>query len=325
MTSSTAAPATTLRLGTRGSVLAKTQSQLIADELEKRNPGLTIELIVVRTSGDTITDRPLHELGGKGLFTKEIEIALLEERVDFAVHSFKDVPVTMPLVDQSGLSLVATPEREDASDVIVFPRAFDNPGENAGGLTRLRQGARVGTGSLRRRCQLLALRPDLRIEHIRGNIDTRLKKLANDEFDVIVLAYAGLHRAGMFDAGRMIVLSGDEMLPAPGQGALALQCRRDDQRTSDLLMGLNDPETSTCVAAERALVMALQGNCHSPIAALARVKGVQMSLSAAVGGRDGNPPVIRASAEGPVSSPQEVIRSVHEQLTAQGAAALLAP
>lgn len=332
MSESSPAATQTLRLGTRGSLLAKTQSQLIADDLEKRNPGLVIELVVVKTTGDAITDRPLHELGGKGLFTKEIELALLDNQVDFAVHSFKDVPVTMPLVDQSGLSLVCTPEREDASDVLVFPSATES--ENAtgadenpatGGLARLPHGARVGTGSLRRRCQLLALRPDLRIEEVRGNIDTRLKKLANDEFDAIVLAYAGLHRAGMFDAGRMIVLGDDEMLPAPGQGALALQCRRDDQCTIDLLIGLNDPETAACVAAERALVQALEGDCHSPIAARARVKGVQMTLSAAVGRRDGNPPVIRASAEGLASSPQEVIQSVYDQLAQQGVQSMLAP
>src|SRR5688500_6997466 len=173
---SSAAPPGTLRLGTRGSLLAKTQSRLIADELEERNPGLAVELIVVKTSDDAITDRPLHDLDGKGLFTKEIEVALLENRVDFAVHSFKDVPVTMPLVDQSGLSLVATPEREDPSDVVVSPRAFDDARDDRPALSRLREGARVGTGSLRRRCQLLARRPDLRIELIRGNIDTRLKK-----------------------------------------------------------------------------------------------------------------------------------------------------
>jgi hydroxymethylbilane synthase len=314
---------TTFRLGTRGSLLAKTQSQLIADELEKRNPGLVVELVVVKTSGDTITDRPLHDLGGKGLFTKEIEVALLENRVDFAVHSFKDVPVTMPLVDQSDLSLIATPEREDPSDVIVFPRAFDDGQDGESALSRLREGARVGTGSLRRRCQLLARRPDLRIELIRGNIDTRLKKLANDEFDAIVLAYAGLHRAGMYDAARMITLSDEEMVPAPGQGALALQCRRTDQRTAELLLGLNDPGAALCVAAERALVGALGGDCHSPIAARARVNGSRITLAAAVGARDGNPPVIRASAEGAISSPPKVIKAVFDQLASQGVEAML--
>lgn len=309
-----------LRLGTRGSVLAKTQSQLIADELEKRNPGLVVELVVVKTSGDAITDRPLHAFGGKGLFTKEIELALLDERVDFAVHSFKDVPVTMPLVDQSRLSIVATPKREDPSDVLVFPTARDQ----GGSIDQLLRGARIGTGSLRRRCQLLALRPDLQIELIRGNIDTRLKKLANDEFDAILLAYAGLHRAGMFDAGRMFMLGDDQMVPAPGQGALALQCRKDDVRTTELLMGLNDGETSACVAAERALVTALQGDCHSPIAAVARVKRNRLHLAAAVGARDGNPPVIRASADAPLKSPHAAIGAVFDELSRQGAQKLLA-
>jgi hydroxymethylbilane synthase len=318
--SSTAAPVTTLRLGTRGSVLAKTQSQLIADELEKRHHGLAVELVVVKTSGDAITDRPLHEHGGKGLFTKEIELALLDGRIDFAVHSFKDVPVTMPLVDQSELSIVATPEREDPSDVLVFPTAR----EDGGSIDQLSRGARVGTGSLRRRCQLLAIRPDLRIELIRGNIDTRLKKLANDEFDAIILAYAGLHRAGMFDAARMFTLGDDQMVPAPGQGALALQCRKDDRRTTDLLMELNDAETAACVAAERALVKELQGDCHSPIAAVARVKGRRMTLTAAVGARDGNPPVVRASADAPLKSPQEAIKKVFDELSRQGVQKLLA-
>ncbi len=247
------------------------------------------------------------------------------------MHSYKDVPVTMPLVDQSGLTLVSTPMREDASDVMVFPcasdledrpRAAGLPSE--GGIARLAQRARVGTGSMRRRCQLLAIRPDLRVELVRGNIDTRLRKLANDEFDAIVLAYAGLHRAGMFDAARMIALSDDEMLPAPGQGALALQCRRDDERTANVLRGINDAETSTCVTAERGLVTALQGDCHSPIGARARVRGDRIGLLAAVGARDGIPPVIRASAERPVSSPQEVVKSVFDQLAAQGVMALLA-
>jgi hydroxymethylbilane synthase len=323
MSASTSAVATTtLRLGTRGSLLAKTQSQLVADELEKRHPGLVVELVVVKTSGDAITDRPLHEHGGKGLFTKEIEIALLEGRVDFAVHSYKDVPVTMPLVDQSGLSLVSTPQREDPSDVIVFPATLGEESD-APGLARLRQGAKVGTGSLRRRAQLLAVRPDLQIELIRGNIDTRLKKLANDEFNAIILAYAGLHRAGLYDAGRMIVLSDDEILPAPGQGALALQCRKDDRRTSELLLELNDADTAASVTAERALVERLGGDCHSPIAALARVADGRISLAAAVGARDGNPPVVRASADAPAALPQEAVKAVFDSLRKQGVESLL--
>jgi hydroxymethylbilane synthase len=194
----------------------------------------------------------------------------------------------------------------------------------AGALHLLASGARVGTGSLRRRSQLLSLRPDLRVELIRGNIDTRLRKLANDEFDAIILAYAGLHRAGMFDAGRMFTLSAAEMLPSPGQGALALQCRKDDARTTQLLLGLNDEQTATCVAAERALVTALQGDCHSPIAALAQVKGMRLHLSAAVGARNGVPPVIRAAGDASLKSPQDAITAVFDALTAQGVEKLLA-
>ena len=171
---------------------------------------------------------------------------------------------------------------------------------------------------------MLAHRPDLRIELIRGNIDTRLRKLANDEFDAIVLAYAGLHRAGLFDAARMFTLTADEMLPAPGQGALALQCRKDDARTSKLLMELNDANTATCVAAERALVKELDGDCHSPIAALATVQKSKLTLAAAVGARDGNPPVIRATASAKLASPQEAVKAVFADLTRQGVKKLLA-
>src|SRR5687768_14549647 len=166
-----------LRLGTRGSLLARTQSQLVADDLMLRHPGLRVELVIVRTSGDRITDRPLHEFGGKGLFTKELEQALLAGEVDFAVHSFKDVPVTMPLVDTSGLTIAAVPAREDPRDVLVSRKAKR--------LADLPPGARVGTGSLRRACQIVHARPDVVIEPVRGNIDTRLRKLTEGHYDAI--------------------------------------------------------------------------------------------------------------------------------------------
>ena len=283
------APTTVLRLGTRGSLLARTQSQIVANAVEKAHPGVHVELVTIRTSGDRITDRPLHDVGGKGLFTKEIEQALLARDVDFAVHSFKDVPVTMPLVDETDLVVAAVPEREDVRDVLVA--------DGAATLDALRHGARVGTGSLRRRCQLLARRPDLRIEPIRGNIDSRVRKLRDKQFDAIVLAAAGVNRAGLFDHSCMSILDPDLVLPAPGQGALALQCRRDDNKTRALLALLNDADAAECVAAERALVAALDADCHSPVAALASVKEGVLRLEAAVGARDGDPPVRRASAE----------------------------
>lgn len=302
-----------LRLGTRGSVLALAQSRLVARSLEQAYPGLRVELVVVRTSGDEIADRPLHELGGKGLFTREIEQALLAGSVDLAVHSFKDLPVTMPLVDQSELIVAAVPPREDPRDALVssaISRLIDLP-----------DSARIGTGSLRRRCQLLSIRPDLEILPIRGNIDTRLRKLRAGEFDALVLAIAGLKRSGLFDAA--VVHPMEEMLPAPGQGALALQCRRDDRRTQQLLAGVHDPRTATCVTAERELVRLLEGDCHSPIAALAEHTSQGLKLVARVGARDGRPPVICAEAIGPAEHPEALSRRVFEQLAAQNAHTLL--
>ena len=300
--------ATTLRLGTRGSLLARAQSGLIARELERRHSGLTVELIPFKTSGDRIAERPLHEFGGKGLFTNELEQALLAGQIDFAVHSFKDVPVTMPLVDASELEIVAVPPREDARDALVSSRWQR--------LADLPNGARVGTGSLRRRVQLLSLRPDLRVQPIRGNIDTRLRKLTAGEYDAVILATAGLHRAQLFDPATMHPIAAAELLPAAGQGALALQCRRSDTRTRALLTVLNDPNTATCVAAEREIVRLLNGDCHSPIAAYGVWIDGKVQLNAAVGARDGEPPIITAEA---IAAPDRAVQQVFMQLRKQGA------
>jgi hydroxymethylbilane synthase len=308
----------TLRLGTRGSLLARTQSQLVADAIGAAHPGVRVELTVIKTSGDQIAERPLHEFGGKGLFTKELEQALLAGQIDLAVHSFKDVPVTMPLVDTSDLVIAAVPERENPYDVLVSPSARR--------LADLSQGARVGTGSLRRRCQLLAARADLIVEGIRGNIDTRLRKLREGQFDAIVLAAAGVRRAGLFDASTMAVIDDPALLlPAPGQGALAIECRRDDARTREVLVPLNHAPTADCVAAERAVVLRLNGDCHSPIAAFATIDaGGQMTLHAAVGARDGAPPVIIAQRTGPAASAASLADAVFEDLSGQGVQAILA-
>lgn len=298
-----------LRLGTRGSLLARAQSGMVASWLEERHPGLKVELILFRTSGDQITEKPLREFGGKGLFTKELEQALLAGSIDFAVHSFKDVPVTMPLVDQSELVIAAVPTREDPRDVLIGARARSIEG--------LAAGARVGTGSLRRRAQLLGRRPGLAVEPIRGNIDTRLRKLAAGEYDAVILAMAGLKRAGLFDATAMSAIEPDILLPAPGQGALALQCRRDDAVTRDLLLALNDTTSAAAVAAERELVRLLEGDCHSPIAALAEPGENGWTLRAAVGGRDGTPPLITARAAG--NDPAELAHDAFQKLRSQGA------
>jgi hydroxymethylbilane synthase len=307
----------TLRLGTRGSLLAKTQSQLVASELEKRRKGLAVELVIVKTTADGIQDKPLHEIGGKGLFTKELEQALLAGEVDLAVHSFKDVPVTQPLVDQADLVIAAVPEREDPRDVfcsLTAKRIEDLP-----------QGAKVGTGSMRRTCQLLALRGDLKIELLRGNIDTRLRKLRDGQYDAIVLAAAGLRRTGLFNEAEMVMLDPDQMLPAPGQGALAIQCRRTDAATRDILAVLDDPTSEQCVTAERVIVQELGGDCHSPIGALAQCEGEEMTLRAVVGGRGGTLPIIRASAKSPAcSSGDGAVEAVLKSLSEQNVQALLA-
>lgn len=308
-------PTATLRLGTRGSMLARAQSGWVARQIESLNPGLTVELVIISTSGDRITDQPLHAFGGKGLFTKELEQALLAGRVDFAVHSFKDVPVTMPLVDTSDLVIACVPAREDPRDAWISTTYAS--------LDQLPAGATVGTGSLRRRSQLLDRRPDLKVEPIRGNIDTRLRKLREGQYDAIVLATAGLKRGSVMDETWMNPISVEDMLPAPGQGALALQCRRDDSTTRAALMKLHDPTTATCVGLERQVVLELDGDCHSPIAALATIQRDRVRLHAAVGGRDGVPPVVRAVANAPTNDPKAAVVEVMSSLNAQGARAKL--
>jgi hydroxymethylbilane synthase len=293
----------TLRLGARGSLLSRMQSGIVADLLERTHPGLKVELVLIKTTGDQIADRPLHAEGGKGLFTKELEQALLVGDIDFAVHSFKDVPVTMPLVDQANLITAAVPQREDPRDVLVCGTAR--------ALEELPQGARVGTGSLRRRAQLLDKRPDLRVELIRGNVDTRIKRCRAGDYDAILLAMAGLRRSGLFDDAYMSVIDVDGLLPAAGQGALCLQCRADDPRTRELLGALDHPDTAACVEAERELVRQLNGDCHSPIAAYATIGDADggersMTLKCAVAARDGQPPVLRAMNVGEPGRPKDV-------------------
>lgn len=239
------APGKPLRLGARGSLLSREQSKMVARQLEAAHPGLRVELVIISTSGDRIQDRPLHEFGGKGLFTKELELALLRGEIDFAVHSYKDVPVTMPLVDTAQLMIAAVPAREDPRDVLASPRAKS--------LADLPTGAKVGTSSLRRQAQVLATRPDLTVQPIRGNVDTRLRKLASGEYDAAILAYAGVKRAGLFDAATMTILTCSEMVPAAGQGALALQCRAGDDRVRSLLAAIDDAHT-----APRASILAFQ-------------------------------------------------------------------
>jgi hydroxymethylbilane synthase len=272
----------TLRLGTRGSLLAVTQSQWVADEIHRARPDVRVELAVIKTTGDLVRDRPLHDLGGKGLFTKEIELALIAGEIDLAVHSYKDVPVTEPLVDESGLVIAAVPRREDARDVLV-----------AGGATleQLKPGATVGTGSLRRQCLVQTVRPELDVRPLRGNVDTRLRRQKAGDFDAVILAAAGLIRAGLFDPSTMVLLPVEQFVPSAGQGALAVQCRAEDARTRKVIGILDDPATRRCVDAERAVIRALNADCKSPVGVHARITAAGLEILTAVAGDGGVLPV----------------------------------
>ncbi len=260
---------TPLRLGTRGSPLALWQAHHVRDRLAPLAAPRPVELVLIETQGDRVRDRPLAQIGGDGLFTKEIQNALLDGRADVAVHSLKDLP-TLPV---EGLDLAAVPPRGPVGDVLVSRRhrRFDD----------LPTGAVVATSSLRRRSQLLHRRPDLRIESVRGNVETRLRKLDEQGLDAIILAEAGLVRLGLA-ANITEVLDRAWMLPAVGQGALGLECRADDAETLRLLAPLNDPATRACVLAERALLRGLGGGCLVPIGALGTVAGETLHLRAAV-------------------------------------------
>jgi len=301
-----------LRLGSRGSLLARMQSRWVASQLQRRHPGLKVQLVVCRTTGDDIVNRPLHDIGGKGLFTKELEEALLDGRVDLVVHSMKDVPVTMPLVDASALAIAAVPWRADAREMLV---ARDRQT-----LRQLKEGATVATGSLRRRCQLLNLRPDLVVRPLRGNIDTRLASVARGTYDAVVLATAGIRRANLYDPETMSIIPTDELLPAAGQGALAVQCRAKDVETENVAAILNDARTRTCVELERAIVRELDGDCRSPIAAYAEIEQDDvLRLRAVVGCCGGKPGVIRAEARAPLAHAQDAFKKVIASLCGQHA------
>lgn len=268
-----------LILATRGSPLALAQANLTRDLLLARDGGLDIAIEAMRTTGDKFLDKPLADIGGKGLFTKELDEALLEKCAAFAVHSMKDLPTRLP----DGLALVAMLEREDPRDVWI--------GRAGAALDDLAPGALVGTASLRRGAQILDKRPDLRVGIFRGNVQTRLKKLAAGEAEATLLALAGLHRlkmtVGEGDLAGARVLSLDEMLPAPGQGAIGIVCRDDDAATRDLLAPLDHSPTHGAVTAERGALAALDGSCRTPIAAYAETDGTQLSLQVAIFSRDG--------------------------------------
>ncbi len=296
-----------LTIGTRGSALALWQANHVRDRLMAASPGLFVELLVIKTKGDKILDVPLAKIGGKGLFVKEIEEALLDRRADLAVHSMKDVPAELA----PGLTLAAVSAREDARDVIV-----------GGRLAELRPGAVVGTSSVRRVCQLLALRPDLEIRPLRGNVDTRLRKLDEGELDAIVLAAAGLIRLGH---GHRISerLDTTRCLPAIGQGILALETRAVDEPTIELVRrALHDEDTAARAEAERAFLVRLGGSCTTPLACHAVLEGGELRVEGLVGDPSGQP-ILRASMKGPRGRASELGRELAEELLGRGAQEIL--
>ena len=299
----------TLRLGTRGSKLALWQAGWIKSLLEEHHSGLSVELMRIKTKGDKILDVPLAKVGGKGLFVKEIEEAMLRGEIDLAVHSMKDMPAE--LLD--GLTIGAVTRREDCRDALV----------SRGGLTldKLPEGASIGTSSLRRSAQLLHRRPDLRIVPLRGNVDTRLRKLDSGEMDAVMLAAAGLKRLGLAERITQL-LSFDICLPAIGQGAIGIEIRSDDAVTHSLVGFLNDRPTALAVAAERALLRVLAGGCQVPIAAHAELAGVRLILDALVCSLDGVRRV-HERAEGIDEDAEEIGTNLGERLLAAGAGEIL--
>lgn len=314
---------TTLRIATRGSKLALWQAEYVRSCLTRNDPALRVELLVIKTEGDRILSMPLSEIGGKGLFTKEIEEALLDGRADLAVHSMKDMPAHIP----EGLMLCAVPERADPADALVLPAVEHPAAESAAALLHtLPPGARVGTSSLRRVCQLRRLRKDLEIVPLRGNVDTRLRKLDAGEFDAAVLAAAGLVRLGF--AQRIAArFSFVDMLPACGQGALGLECRANDEAVKSRLWALGDPAATVCVLAERAFALRLGGNCQTPLGAHARLceredGQPELAIDGMVGSADGQT-VLRAALVGPVESGESLGSLLAEKLLGAGAFALI--
>ncbi|APW64166.1 hydroxymethylbilane synthase [Paludisphaera borealis] len=305
---STSAP---LRIGTRGSRLARWQADWVADRLRAAHPGLTVELIEIKTQGDRDRNSPLAAIGGTGLFTKEIQRAVVDGQVDVAVHSLKDLPTQGP----DALILAAVPPREDVADALIAPIHRT--------LAALPAGSRIGTSSLRRRAQILFVRPDLDVTTIRGNVETRLNQALDQKIDAVILAWAGLHRLGL--EGHVTQrLEPPDFLPAVGQGALGIECRRDDPTTRGLLAVLDDPDTHHAVVAERRALAELEGGCMIPMAAWARRTSADLlALDAVVFEPDGRQR-IAASLQGPIDDPDALGRRVAEALRQEGAEPLLA-
>ena len=298
-----------LRIATRKSPLALWQAHYVSNMLQHHHPDLKIELVTMVTQGDKILDTPLAKVGGKGLFVKELEVGMLEGRADIAVLSMKDVPVDFP----PGLHLAAICEREDPRDAFVS--------NNYASLDELPQGARLGTSSLRRQSQIAALRPDLKIIDLRGNVNTRLNKLDNDEYDAIILAAAGLKRLEFEDRITQFIDT-EICLPAIGQGAVGIECRSDDARVHNLIAPLNDYKTQIRVTAERAMNERLQGGCQVPIAGYAEFEKGLIMMRGLVGQVDGKK-IVRGDIAGPPESAAEMGVVLAEDLLSRGADKIL--
>lgn len=298
-----------VKLGTRGSMLALWQANHIKNRIEKNAPRVSVELVKIKTTGDKILDVPLAKVGGKALFVKEIEDALLDGTVDLAVHSMKDVPTVIP----EGLKIAAATEREDPRDALVSPegRKFAN----------LPEGAHIGTSSLRRQAQVLNLRPDLRIEGLRGNLDTRLRKVSEGAFDAIILAVAGLKRM-RWDDRITEYLDPTLMIPAVGQGALGIEVREGDAKTQELIAFLNHRQTTAVVSGERAFLERLEGGCQVPIGAHGIVDGENITIAGFVASTDGKS-VIRGEVSGLMTESVKLGRDLAQDLLSRGAGDIL--
>jgi hydroxymethylbilane synthase len=301
--------ARTLRIGTRGSLLALQQSQWVRDELTRNWPELTVELQVIKTTGDKILDVPLAKVGGKGLFVKEIEDALQAGEVDLAVHSMKDMPARLP----DGLIIAAIPQREDPRDVLVA--------HGGSSLEQLPRQARIGTSSLRRAAQAKAIRPDLRIENLRGNLDTRLRKAEEGQYDAVILAAAGLHRMG-WQKRITHYLPPERFLPAVGQGALGIEARADDAEVLAFLKRLHNPATAVTVTAERSFLAELEGGCQVPIGGHACILGQMVELDGLIASIDGTT-LLRRTGNAPLAAAAQLGRRIAQELLVAGGQAIL--
>lgn len=298
-----------VKLGTRGSMLALWQANHIKTRIEKNSPHVTVELVKIKTTGDKILDVPLAKVGGKSLFVKEIEEALLDANVDLAVHSMKDVPTVIP----EGLKIAVATEREDPRDALVSPKGRK--------FADLPEGALIGTSSLRRQAQVLNIRPDLRIEGLRGNLDTRLRKVSEGAFDAIILAVAGLKRM-RWDDRITECLDPTLMIPAVGQGALGIEVREGDAKTQELIAFLNHRQTAAAVSGERAFLEKLEGGCQVPIGAHGIVDGENMTIKGFVASTDGKS-VIRGEVSGLMTESVKLGQNLAQDLLARGAGDIL--